>query len=439
MKKILLLWLLLLLAAWAPAAQAHGGLDPTFGDGGHVLRLSPPGNYGSLQTSLAPDGRIYALDGESLIAFGPDGELDTSFGTGGVVSLRQWVSFQRKVRLTVDSLGRPVLAGTVAVEQHEYINPGESRLALIRLLPSGELDPSFNHGEVLVTDLGLPPAAAPPGAPDYVHGGIELEVTAIGADPAGRIVVAGRRVTGYIPQKQSILERIYEGFAARIATDGTVDHGYGGDGTILGFATAGECLPLIAANGSLYVAAGGVIRHYDAEGIPDPSFGKGGIRRFPFAPVDMTVDGRDRLTLSRWVAGAAERDLIVTRLRPDGLPAKGFGTAGKLRIRFGPEPRWQADQGLIEGDRRGGLWVAADWELPQPPRSGPMGGLALAHVTPEGEIDHRFGRIRTGFGANTRTLLESLIVDGEGRPLLAGRVGGERGGSFALAMARYLR
>jgi uncharacterized delta-60 repeat protein len=446
MKKILVPLVLLLLFALPAAARARGPLDPAFGVGGRVVQgFYSRERYEPTQVKEAPDGRIYALYGGSLLAFRPDGSLDVSFGSEGIVLLRQRFPFKGEVRLAIDSQGRLIVVGHVKAPERDYIVAEEETfLAVAKLLPDGEPDPAFNNGELLVTDLGLPPAADPSWAPDDVHGGIGLSVAGVEVDPRGGIVLTGHRVVGYLPAKQRVLP-FTDGFAARIEPDGAVDRDFGDDGVILGFADVSNHAPGLAPDGSLYLAAKAeadgdprVVVGYDAEGHLDPDFGRGGILTLPFVLADMTVDGRGRLTVSGWASEEGHRELLLARFRRDGRPAIAFGDEGMVKLRFAAQARWGAGLGLISGDRRGGLWVAADWESQKDAGTGARAGFALAHVSGAGVVNQSFGRIRTGFGADTRTALESLLVDRRGRPLLAGTAYGKKLPDLSgLAMARY--
>src|SRR5213076_1055916 len=74
--------------------QPDGSLDPSFGTGGIVstdLGAAGQGNAAAVQ----PDGRIVVV-GQStsgaitttvLVRYNPDGTLDPSFGSGGIVSI----------------------------------------------------------------------------------------------------------------------------------------------------------------------------------------------------------------------------------------------------------------------------------------------------------------------------------------------------------------
>src|SRR5690242_17784751 len=90
-------WALLLLAAFAPtAAAAPGQLDTSFGDGGKVT-LNPGGFEGAYSdVAIQPDGKIVAVGfafanpGETDIAvtrLNANGSPDQGFGEGGTTLL----------------------------------------------------------------------------------------------------------------------------------------------------------------------------------------------------------------------------------------------------------------------------------------------------------------------------------------------------------------
>src|SRR6476646_33634 len=151
MKKIAVPLVLVLLAALPAAAQARGALDPSFGAGGRVVRVSPTRAIsGPTQVVQRPDGTVYALYRGLLMAFQSNGETDPSFGTDGVVPLLDRIHFGYGSRLAIDSQGRSVVAGPVNVHDYGYVTPvtADKLLAVTRLLPDGSPDPGFNGGEV---------------------------------------------------------------------------------------------------------------------------------------------------------------------------------------------------------------------------------------------------------------------------------------------------
>jgi hypothetical protein len=158
MKKILAFLVLALVAVLPTSAQARGTLDPSFGEGGRVVRELPSGQFlAPTRVLQGPDGTVYALCRDLLMAFRPNGQTDLSFGTEGIVPLDR-IPLEFGTQLAIDSQGRLIVAGSTKVHEYGYANPvvEDQLLAVTRLLPDGAPDPAFNGGKVLVTDLGLP-------------------------------------------------------------------------------------------------------------------------------------------------------------------------------------------------------------------------------------------------------------------------------------------
>lgn len=441
---VLALVLLAAITVLPAAAQARGALDPSFGDGGRVVREAPSRQiFGPTQVGQSPSGTIYALYRGSLLAFEPNGSTDLSFGTGGVVPLLDRIPFGYGARLAVDSQGRLIVAGSVDVKDYGYVTPviAEQVLAVTRLLPDGSPDPSFNGGEVLVTDLDLPEAVPPPGAPAFVRGGFSLTVAGLAVDDSDRIVVTGNRVSAYNGNKNGLIAST-EGVVARVDTGGGIDRSYAVDGVARGFAPYVVSGSAPAPDGSLYVlyripGKGGIsiarIVRLSPNGFLASGFGGTDWPKVTGAgEVEMTTDGKGRLTIVDSKRVRHDLEATVTRFRLDGRPATAFGRSGRLRVSF---QRTDTLDVAIAGDRRsGGVFLATTTLAP----GGAVKRFTLVHVTRHGNIDHRFGRLATGFGARTKASAASLSVDGRGRPLVAGDlVSPLLPGRLGLAMARY--
>src|SRR5579884_835067 len=77
----------------APRVAAGVGLDPKFGTGGIVTTAIPQGSVQASKLVQEPDGRLVVVGwlgsapSEQLVLarYTPDGALDPSFGTGGIV------------------------------------------------------------------------------------------------------------------------------------------------------------------------------------------------------------------------------------------------------------------------------------------------------------------------------------------------------------------
>jgi uncharacterized delta-60 repeat protein len=132
--------------------NVNGSLDSSFGTGGQVMTQFPPDGVFAAGGLLQPDGRIVAVGiGAEIVAlkaarYNPDGSLDPSFGTGGTLTLPLAQDFfVADVVLQAD--GKLVIAGS-------FFAGGSFDFGLVRLLPNGALDPSFDGDGVVTSDFG---------------------------------------------------------------------------------------------------------------------------------------------------------------------------------------------------------------------------------------------------------------------------------------------
>lgn len=152
-----------------------GTLDSTFGANGRVLMDIPDGT--ALAAVLQSDGRIVTA-GQSrhngLLEFTltrhlPDGTLDPSFGSNGVVVTDQVSTADDAAHSIALQPDGKIIAGGLA-----YI-PVSPDFALVRYLPNGSPDPSFGVSGIVTTDFG----------------GNEQVVEDVLIQPDGKIVAGG--------------------------------------------------------------------------------------------------------------------------------------------------------------------------------------------------------------------------------------------------------
>jgi uncharacterized delta-60 repeat protein len=180
-----------------------GTPDHSF-DGDGVVETLIPGE-GEVATGrvsdvvIQPDGKIvgggYGFDytgtpreyvGKfAAVRYRPNGELDPSFGNGGIVSVRPQdrTSYGSALGLAAD--GKLILGGEHDVSE----NPLEERdaAALVRFKPNGELDPTFGSGGVVLGPLES-------GVEDEGLGGLAIQ-------PSGKIVASStqyRTASGFV-------------------------------------------------------------------------------------------------------------------------------------------------------------------------------------------------------------------------------------------------
>lgn len=173
---------------------------PTF----EGLAIEPDGTVVAAGTARTVDGLSETL----LLRFEPDGNLDPSFGNGGVVltgaSPGHRLGPKSVEAVTVTADGRIVVAGGT-----KHLYKQRSALFAARYLSDGELDPSFGtRGQRAV------------GA---THTG-SLGVQSLGVLGDGTVVMAGQDFFA-LP---GTVDMCRKPLIARLLSDGTPDPGFGG-------------------------------------------------------------------------------------------------------------------------------------------------------------------------------------------------------------------
>ncbi|HLG03023.1 MAG TPA: T9SS type A sorting domain-containing protein [Bacteroidia bacterium] len=161
--------------------ESTGTLDTTFGSGGIVTTAVSPTFDGSQSVFIQPDGKIVAagISGNgtwnhfALVRYDINGGLDSTFGVGGkvITVISAMNDYCRSVSIQSD--GKIVAAGYT-------LNGSGYDFAVVRYNSDGSLDSAFGSGGLVTTALG---------SSSYVY----LSVT---IQPDGKIVVAGQGNNG---------------------------------------------------------------------------------------------------------------------------------------------------------------------------------------------------------------------------------------------------
>jgi uncharacterized delta-60 repeat protein len=298
--------------------NSDGSLDRSFGSGGTVATMADLGQSNQSQLSaiaLQPDGKIVAAGSSPtsfiLARYNHDGSLDKTFGTGGLVSTPSTpFAVGGAAAVVVQPDGGIVAAG--------YPNSGGAASTLVRYLPNGFLDRSFGSGGIVLTKtagyatvhaLVLQPdgkLVAAGGASDpSLGGGIRFalaryntdgspdtdfgsngvvfgnangaEANAIVLQPDGKLVVAGYQL-GTEPSPDYFSETRY--FAlARYQSNGSPDRSFGSGGSVItriGSSIYAQAQALVLQADGRLVAAGLAV-----DGVHvNPGGGRSPITRF---------------------------------------------------------------------------------------------------------------------------------------------------------------
>lgn len=311
---------------------APGDVDISFGDGGKKILSFPGGNFVSVWgMALTPEGKILAVGSiktENFIIgrLTKDGVIDTSFGDGGAVTgqFLGYPSVGRSIHVLND--GKLLIAGTHIA--NDQILPAASRL-----LPDGNLDPTFGDGGSFV----FPPLSksADIAISDQVKTGSSASTQSV-ILPDGKILI-GHAFNDY-------------GLLVRLTADGVLDTTFNSTGyTTVHYPddqtkTTYMSSFTVTAKGEIVVCGQvklenkqeskflGLLARYGADGRPDNSFGTQGSGFIGIRPVgrvlrvdDLVVDASGKIVCVGTLGIVGGRQAAVTFGRmADGSPDPDF-------------------------------------------------------------------------------------------------------------------
>jgi uncharacterized delta-60 repeat protein len=413
-----------LLVPLASASAAPLQLDKSFGRGGKQYVSVPTGLppkffYAQrVHEAIAPNGDIYASDGNTVVRINPSGELDPGFA-GGILTIAPPVSGEFvPVGLAVDSAGRLVIAGGTTLGQ---------TVVVLRYLPDGSLDASFGEAGVVLTDFGIRPLQECQSCPGF-------RVSAMALDADGRILVGGGVIRTEPPP--FLKHEAAVGFVGRLDPNGTVDRRYGTGGAYV----ASEGDEIAVAEGLIAGEAGsafyffGKVRSLDANGAPAAGFEPGGIAPLDYAPTRLALDGSGRLLVLERTA--------IERLLPDGSPDPSFGRGGRAALP--KRGRWTIFTGLAVTASDEVVLAGRDTHFFENGNEAQSARrrLLLARFGSRGVLSRRFGASGLGevsLGAHTDAVGREVAIDARGRAIVCGTLRSktlaDHQGLFVLALS----
>jgi len=298
-------------------------LDANFGNAGVVFTDIAGQSDQALAMATQPDG--YLLIGGSsasgrliptdmiLARYSPDGVLDTSFGSGGLVATDFDAGEDSGTCLLLQPDGNIVQAGTATVA-------GLGSAGLVRYTASGSLDNSFGVVGKVVAN----------------YAGLYTRIRACALQTDGSIVIAGD------------VDNTIGFMTARFDRDGNLDPTFGDQGWVItDFGFAGDANALtIDANGNIVVVGEIADPNYQntvammrvlSDGTPDPDFGVAGkvmtsFNQLSDNPTGVVVQGDGKIVVvgGAQAANQVGGDIALARFNPDGSPDLTFGHTGTV-------------------------------------------------------------------------------------------------------------
>lgn len=310
--------------------NVDGTFDTTFGTNGIVT--TDVGNLSSSNAAnalgLQPDGKIVVAGTRdydcAIVRYNPDGTLDTSFGSGGIVITDiagvSWAgNYEPAYALDIQSDGKIVIAGT-----------SKRGFYMARYNTTGSLDTSFGGTGIIIMDASTYSIAY-----------------ALAIQTDGKIVIAG--------------ETASDTAIVRFNTDGSLDTGFGGTGKIRtsivsGYGDSANALR-IQSDGKILIAghAGSwgnfSLARLNTDGSFDTSFGSSGkiltdLGRSYEKAYALGIQSDGKIV----VAGDGDGDFAVVRYNRTGSIDTSFGTTGKVITDIGNDSTEAAYALAIQSD-----------------------------------------------------------------------------------------
>ncbi|MGU3375807.1 T9SS type A sorting domain-containing protein [Chryseobacterium sp. M5A1_1a] len=229
-----------------------------------------------------------------------NGPLDLTFGTNGKVALNYGsdalVGF---IRHTNDKL-------TLLFKRYDAIN-NINYLDVVRLLSSGQLDPSFSNG-------GIKTFA------NFYQDNFNIKSNLI--EQGNKIIVSGTGIDS---------AGFFDGYTHtfRLNSDGTVDNSFGNNGEL---STYGIPRVILDNQSNLIFFENNVLKKYTSDGQLMTGFGNNGVALFNGVNVNvLKLDSGNRIVYARI---ASTEPATIGRLNADGMPDTTFSYNGTLGLEF---------------------------------------------------------------------------------------------------------
>lgn len=258
----------------------------------------------------------------SIVSFAAPGELDSTFGLGGIVI----ENYSGKSNI-LGFDGVIQKGGNIVVVGQSYQSTSVSQIALARFTPAGKLDTTFGSAGWTIANFG--------------YGNIWAYAAEQQTD--GKIVVTGPLFD----------DKRYDFYVARFHMDGKIDNNFGNHGIVLiDFANSYDTSWDLAIQsdekivivGTTYTGSNQnmALARVDRTGKPDLSFGTNGLVQTDFNGL---ADWAETVAINSdkqiVVGGFAELNtsnqaFAVARYKVTGALDPSFGNGGKVTTDFGP-------------------------------------------------------------------------------------------------------
>ena len=391
----------LTLSAISVNAQ-DGSLDISFGNNGIVQTVSA---HEAFDMAIQNDGKIvvvgsiYTISGDddfAIARYNPDGSLDNTFGSNGIVN----VDFNGKndgaISVAIQPDGKIVAVGSA-----QNSSNNNSDIAVIRLNTNGTLDNTFGSNGKYQLDVD-----------GYAYD-FALDV-ALQSD--GKIVLVAKAGTDMFAKNAVV----------RLNSNGTLDNTFDGDGIIKAFLfssfTISELHSIaIQQDGKILIAGSKnnsfSVARLNSDGTLDNSYATNGV----FSGTGMAThsnlylqsDGKLVATFSH----ATQTNVILVRINQNGSVDAGFGNNGYVYTQVGGVSTYDYAKDLVI-QPNGKIVVAGSSYS-----SGFNSDYLVIRYNSDGSIDNTFGNngiVVTSVATADEDRGKSVKLQSDGKIVVAG-------------------
>jgi len=301
----------------------NGSLDPSFGSGGIVKMTPKSGFYEAGAVVVQPDNKLVVVgygyysgkqDLPIVARYNENGSPDATFGSGGKVFVPCVYNskiFGAAPAVALQADGKILITG-------QYGCLANSHLFVCRLNGNGQLDTTFNGtGQYLIMDAG--------------GDGSGIATQWSGQEEC--IVVVGSLFYG--PYFSTYMQAA----VLRFRSSGQLDTRFNGSGIVLmnlepGCNNYGGAVAVDSSNRLVALISAGLVR-FDLAGALDPTFGDSGIANLRqegyWFEAGFAIQPNQKIL----VTGGFENYLAIKRLDANGAADPDFGTDSLVTTLFG--------------------------------------------------------------------------------------------------------
>jgi uncharacterized delta-60 repeat protein len=357
---------------------------------------------------LQSNGDIVVSGGFGLARYLPNGQLDRTFGAGGIASTGFAFDGDSGTGVAVQPDGTIIWVGS---QGNPNFTPGGTfEFAVARFTPNGALDTSFGSGGRVGTEFFNPPLA---GAQEFA--------AAVLVQADGKILVAGSARQG-----QNRFAPI-QGAIARYNPNGSLDSGFGVGGKVLSTSHGAVTALGLDAAGDIFVLPG--LAEFSPSGQADAAVTPAAITASSHGGAAAFLPNGQSVLASSIGVAKGDVDVQVQRFNANGSLASASaafdysGASGLDQAR---------DSGVAVAVQANGQAVAGGAHFLA------TSVFGLGRVNPDGTLDAGFGAggtLTTTFNGDESA--GALLIQPDGKIVAAGFSENNTTGEVFIALARY--